>query len=526
MNGVESQGAVLIEELLQYALHNGLIENSDLVFVRNQLLDFLDVTEPLENPHQVWSRTEIPEYASPILDKILDYCCEKGILKENTLTYRDLMDTRIMGYLLSKPSVIIKNFLAIKEEEGIVAATDYFYHLCRKSDYIRMERTAKNLKWDYKSPFGSLEITINLTKPEKDPREIAALKNAPQSGYPKCLLCPENVGYAGRVNHPARQTHRTIPLDLCGDTWHLQYSPYVYYDEHCIVLNEKHIPMKLTRKTFERLFCFIKQFPHYFIGSNADLPIVGGSILNHDHFQGGRYIFPMEKADAEYNLACPLYPDVEAAVVHWPMSVLRLKSNDSEKLVELAVEILTAWREYSDQDLGILAYSTDKKGNRIPHNTITPIARRKADGRYELDLVFRNNRTSDDHPLGIFHPHNELHHIKKENIGLIEVMGLFILPGRLEKELTTLAAYLRGEAEEGIKSLEHPEHPLHHHSTWMKSLAAKYGTGLTQKQARAALEHEVGSICQQVLTDAGVFKVNEKGRLGFNKFLNTVGFVL
>jgi UDPglucose--hexose-1-phosphate uridylyltransferase len=489
-------------------------------------LDFLGIDEPLDSAQQIWSRTKIPEYATPILEKILDYCYERGILKENTLTHRDLLDTQIMGIFLSKPSEITRNFTDIKEKEGIVAATDYFYHLCRKSDYIRMERTAKNLKWDYESPFGNLEITINLTKPEKDPREIAALKNAPQSGYPKCLLCPENVGYAGRVNHPARQTHRTIPLNLCGDTWHFQYSPYVYYNEHCIVLSEKHVPMKLTQETFERLFRFIELFPHYFIGSNADLPIVGGSILNHDHFQGGRYVFPMEKAGTEYTLACSLYPDVEAAVVHWPMSVLRLNSNDSEKLVGLAVEILSAWREYSDQDLEILAYSTDKNGNRIPHNTITPIARRKTDGRYELDLVFRNNRTSSEHPLGIFHPHNELHHIKKENIGLIEVMGLFILPGRLQKELNSLESYLNGDAKDSIKALENPEHPLHHHSVWMKGLVDKYGTRLAREQARSVLEKEVGSICQQVLTDAGVFKVSEKGRKGFNKFLETVGFVL
>jgi UDPglucose--hexose-1-phosphate uridylyltransferase len=508
---------------VRFALHNRLIEKSDVIYVRNQLLDFLGVKEPVDNPDELLNGVELPEYATPILEKVLDYCFEKGILAENTLTHRDLLDTRIMGFFMSKPSEVISKFQDIKNRDGITAATDYFYHLCRKSDYIRMERIAKNLKWDYESPFGNLEITINLTKPEKDPKEIAALKNAPQSGYPKCLLCPDNVGYAGRVNHPARQTHRTIPLDLHGETWHFQYSPYVYYNEHCIVLKEKHVPMKLTRETFIRLFRFIDLFPHYFIGSNADLPIVGGSILNHDHFQGGRYVFPMEKAEAEYALACSEYPDVEAAVVHWPMSVLRLSSKDPEKLVNLAVQILSAWREYSDPDHEILAYSIDENGNSVPHNTITPIARKKEDGRYELDLVLRNNRTSAEHPLGIFHPHKELHHIKKENIGLIEVMGLFILPGRLQKELGSLEAFLTGEAKDSVQALDDPGHPLNHHSTWMKDLVEQNGTNLTGQEAKSVLEKAVGAVCQQVLTDAGVFKVTAKGRQGFDKFLKTVG---
>ena len=523
MNAVEDRGAVFIEELLHFAVQNGLIEKSDVIFVRNRLMDFLGIKEPLADPDEIWNKTEIPEYATPILEKLLDYCYEKGILKENTLTCRDLTDTRIMGFSLSKPSEIIRKFQEIRDKDGIIAATDYFYHLCRKSDYIRMERIAKNLKWGYESPFGNLEITINLTKPEKDPKEIAARKNAPQSGYPKCLLCPENVGYAGRVNHPARQTHRTIPLDLCGETWHFQYSPYVYYNEHCIVLKEKHVPMKLTRETFARLFRFLDLFPHYFIGSNADLPIVGGSILNHDHFQGGRYVFPMEKAGAEYPLACSEGPDVQAAVVHWPMSVLRLGCSDPTKLGDLAFRILNAWREYSDPEREILAYTIDRDGNRIPHNTITPIARKKLGGRYELDLVLRNNRTSTEHPLGIFHPHKELHHIKKENIGLIEVMGLFILPGRLQKELGSLEGYLTGEAKESAEALDDPGHPLHHHGTWIKELIKQYGTNRTGQEAKSILEKAVGAKCQQVLTDAGVFKVTADGRKGFDQFLATVG---
>ncbi|HHY82455.1 MAG TPA: UDP-glucose--hexose-1-phosphate uridylyltransferase [Clostridiales bacterium] len=521
MNTAINQGAVLAEKLLRYALHNGLIEEDDIIWARNQLLDLLRIDEPLQDA--CIEDDPIPEYASPILEEILDYCHEKGILSENTLTHRDLLDTRIMGIFVSKPSDIISKFNRIKAADGITAATDYFYHLCQKSDYIRMERIKRNLKWNYDSPFGTLEITVNLTKPEKDPKEIAALKNAPQSGYPKCLLCIENVGYAGRINHPARQTHRTIPLELYGETWHFQYSPYVYYNEHCIVLKEEHVPMKLTRETYHRLFAFLDQFPHYFIGSNADLPIVGGSILNHDHFQGGRYVFPMEKASVEYPLECIEYENIEAAVVNWPMSVIRLASADKEALGDYAFHILSMWREYSDPEHDILAYSFDEAGNPIPHNTITPIARKKQDGRYELDLVLRNNRTSSEHPLGIFHPHQDLHHIKKENIGLIEVMGLFILPGRLQKELNAIKEYLTGNAAGSIYELDDPAHPLHHHSQWVKELVINYGTSLNETEAQSVLEEAVGKKCLRVLTDAGVFKTTDTGREGFDRFLAAVG---
>ncbi len=523
MNADEDRGSVLMEELLHFAVQNKLIEESDVVFMRNRLMDFLEIREPLSHPEEVWDKTRVPEYATPILEKFLDYCYEKGILEENTQTFRDLLDTRIMGLLLPRPSEILRKFKDFQRRDGIRAATDYFYCLCRKSDYIRMDRIAKNRKWDYKSSFGNLNITINLTKPEKDPREIAALKSAPQSGYPKCLLCPENVGYAGRIDHPARQTHRTLPLDLCGETWYFQYSPYVYYNEHCIVLKEKHVPMKLTRETFDRLFQFLDIFPHYFIGSNADLPIVGGSILNHDHFQGGRSVFPMEKAHEEYSLVCDGFPDVQAAVVRWPMSTLRLRSSDPEKLGDLAFRILTAWRKYSDPEREILAFTTDPKGNHIPHNTITPIARRKPDESFELDLVFRNNRTSEKYPLGIFHPHSALHHIKKENIGLIEVMGLFILPGRLQKELGGLKEHLTGTAKESVDRLDDPEHPLHSHSTWIRELISQYGSSLSEPEAESVLKNEVGAVCQQVLTDAGVFKVTSDGRNGLDQFLATVG---
>ncbi|HHU79603.1 MAG TPA: UDP-glucose--hexose-1-phosphate uridylyltransferase [Clostridiales bacterium] len=530
MKDADYEGAVLIEELLQYAYYHKLIEKDDIIWSRNQLMAILQVEEPLESfnePEQTeheYHENRIPDYVTPIMERILDYCHEKGILEENTLTHRDLLDTKIMGVFLPRPSDIRKRFYGIWKEKGIRAATDDFYHLCQKSDYIRMERIAKNLSWSVESPYGELEVTINLTKPEKDPKEIAALRNATQSGYPKCLLCPENVGYAGRVNHPARQTHRTIPLTLHGETWHFQYSPYVYYNEHCIVLKEEHVPMKLTRDTFYRLFAFLEQFPHYFIGSNADLPIVGGSILSHDHFQGGRYVFPMERAETEYPLSYSFDPSIEASVVHWPMTVLRLKAEEPNRLGDLAFSILSRWREYSDPEHDISAETIDKAGNRTAHNTITPIARKKPDGCFELDLVLRNNRTSKEHPLGIFHPHQDLHHIKKENIGLIEVMGLFILPGRLQNELNSLKGYLTGQALENPDSLSNPNHPLHHHSTWLNELTEKYGTSLTDKQAESVLKNEVGAKCLRVLTDAGVFKATPKGRKGFNRFLSEAGF--
>ena len=524
METTKRRGAVLIEELLQYAKHHKILKEDDVIWTRNQLMDLLQVDEPLSEPDNIDIAKPIPESAAPILENILDYCYGKGILEENTLTHRDLLDTRIMGVFLSKPSEIKDEFYDIKEREGIQSATNDFYHLCQKSNYIRMDRIQKNLMWNSSSPFGDLEITINLTKPEKDPKEIAALKNAPQSGYPKCMLCPENVGYVGRINFPARQTNRTIPLSLHGETWHFQYSPYVYYNEHCIVLKEEHAPMKINRDTFHRLFDFVDQFPHYFIGSNADLPIVGGSILNHDHFQGGRYIFPMEKSGIEYRLRYDVDKELEAAVVNWPMSVLRISSNSSSKLGNLAFLILSKWREYSDSEHGILAYSMDKAGNQIPHNTITPIARKKQDGRYELDLVLRNNRTSKEHPLGIFHPHEDLHHIKKENIGLIEVMGLFILPGRLENELKSLSTYLTGKAPEQADALNNSSHTLHHHRIWLKKLIQKYGNSLNEEKAKSILKGEVGIKCQRVLADAGVYKTTAKGREGFDRFLASIGF--
>lgn len=523
MNPVKHDAAYWLEVLLRYAAENGLTDSADIPFARNALLDLFALDEPyggLRDP----ALEPLPEYPTPLLETLLDCLADSGLLPDNTLTQRDLMDTRIMGLLLHRPSAIHQKIHRLQQTEGIEGVTDFFYRLCQKSDYIRMARIARNVQWISESPYGPLEITINLTKPEKDPREIAALKHAPQSGYPKCLLCPENVGYAGRVNHPARQTLRTLPLTLQGEPWHFQYSPYVYYNEHCIVLKDEHVPMKLERTTFARLFDFVDAFPHYFIGSNADLPIVGGSILNHDHFQGGRYVFPMETASLEYEVRSARYGQIRGGVVHWPMSVLRLQSSSREALIDAAEDLLDLWRAYADPAAEILAFSASAEGMSVPHNTLTPIARRKAAGIYELDLVLRNNRTSDAHPLGIFHPHQDLHHIKKENIGLIEVMGLFILPGRLLQELEALAAYLTGESAYDPAALAASEHPLSHHALWLQGLTAQRGTGLDKETARQVLRRAVGHKCQRVLEDAGVFKTDASGRAAFDRFLNQAGW--
>ncbi len=507
-----------IERLLAFGLRNGLIEKLDVGYTRNLLLDLLKIDTPYEGALPV-EDNEIPETATPILENLLDYGAEKGLIPENTATYRGLLDTRIMGLLMPKPSQIVDKFNHLRQEKGIQDATDWFYTLNEKSDYIRVNHIARNIKWISPSPYGDLEITINLSKPEKDPRDIAALKNAVSTGYPKCLLCFENMGYSGRINHPARQNLRVLPLTLHGEQWYFQYSPYVYYHQHCIVFNEQHIPMKISRETFVKLLEFVDLFPHYFIGSNADLPIVGGSILNHDHFQGGFHRFPMEKAPIQYSLVFPDYPEVDAGVVAWPMSALRLSSSRKENLVDLADRILNAWREYSDPAVDILSHS----GDHVPHNTITPIVRR-VDGKYNMDLVFRNNRTSSQYPLGIFHPHQELFHIKKENIGLIEVMGLFILPGRLRNELEDIKAILTGKVPFHPGDISDESHPLYKHLPWLDELITQFGTNNSSKSADAVLQDAVAAKCVKVLEHAGVFKDTEKGRSAFNRFLSTVGF--
>jgi UDPglucose--hexose-1-phosphate uridylyltransferase len=514
------QAALNIERLLQFAKLTGMLDPLDAIAARNALLDLLRIAEPYNGevpPEQLESPVEL-------LEQLLDYAYEVGILEENALTYRDLLDARIMGLLMPRPSEVVHQFWQLAKQAGVEAATNYFYKLSIDSNYIRMDRIRKNAYWLAATEFGDLEITINLSKPEKDPKEIALLKTLPQSSYPKCLLCLENLGYAGRVDHPARQNIRVIPLQLDGEAWFFQYSPYVYYNEHSIIFHEQHIPMKTSALTFYRLLDFVDQFPHYFIGSNADLPIVGGSILNHDHFQGGRHRFPMEKASVDQVFTHADYGNVKAAIVKWPLSVVRLSSHNKLALLKLADKLLVDWKAYSDQDADIAAFS-EKDGQLIPHNTITPIARNNANGEYELDLVLRNNRTSEEHPDGIFHPHKKLHHIKKENIGLIEVMGLAVLPGRLQSELEEIAKLLTGEVPYQAGALHKDEtHLLHRHSDWISHLVAKYGTGNSLEQATAALQAEVGEKFMDVLLDAGVFKRTAEVQGAFAKFLNSAGF--
>lgn len=407
-----NNAAMNIERLLNFAKEQNMIEELDIIPCRNSLMDLFKINEPYEGKVE----EESVESAVPILESLLDYAYEIGLIEENTTTYRDLLDARIMGLLMPRQSEVAKDFYRTCKEIGVTKATDNFYKMSIASNYIRMDRIKKNLYWETATNYGDLEITVNLSKPEKDPKEIAASKLVPQTNYPKCLLCIENVGFSGTINHPARQNHRVIPVNLGEEQWYLQYSPYVYYNEHCILFHESHVPMKISDKTFTSLLDFVEQFPHYFIGSNADLPIVGGSILSHEHYQGGRHVFPMEKAPIEIELKSEDYNDIKAGIVNWPLSVIRLSGKNKERLKELSVKILKAWREYSDEKLGILAF-TKKDGANIPHNTITPIARINASGDYEMDLVLRNNRTSEEHPDGIYHPHKELHHIKKENIG-------------------------------------------------------------------------------------------------------------
>ena len=498
---------VQIERLVNYGLKKGLLGKWDILVVRNAILDVLGLSEF----EAVIIKDEELDTPTEILEKILEWAFEKGVLEENTVTYRELLDTKIMACLMPRQSEVVEKFYSLAEKEGIKASTDYYYKMSKASNYIRTESVAKNLHWYAYTEYGDLEITINLSKPEKDPKTIAAARNMKQSSYPKCLLCKENAGYAGRINHPARQTHRIIPLELRNEQWYLQYSPYVYYNEHSIIFSGEHVPMKISKKSFDALLEFTEKFPHYFIGSNADLPIVGGSILTHDHFQGGNYEFAMAKAPIENEISFPKYPGVKAGIVKWPMSVLRIKSKDRGELSLLGEEILEKWRGYTDEGLGIFAETEE------PHNTITPIARRRGE-YFELDLVLRNNRTSEEHPLGIFHPHSEVHNIKKENIGLIEVMGLAVLPGRLKEELKTLGEFMIKDnyAEEIEKDPEMIKH-LH----WAKSIKEKYSE-LDKNNVNEVLKKEVALVFSKVLEDAGVYKRNEEGKLGFLKFVDDV----
>lgn len=511
-----------IERLVAFALKNGLIDSMDTEFARNGLLSLFGLTEP-----QAGYRVDVdslPESPVPLLEPLLDIAAAQGLMQDDIVAYRDLFDARIMGLLMPRPSETNKLFREKAENGGVASATDWFYKMNIDVSYIRADRNSKNGYWKHATPFGELEITINLAKPEKDPKEIALLKTLPQASYPKCLLCRDNVGYAGRLDHPGRQNLRILPVQLQGEQWFFQYSPYAYYNEHSILLKGEHTPMAISPATFARLLDFVEQFPHYFVGSNADLPIVGGSILNHDHFQGGRHVFPMEKADVlEWN-RCAAEPDVTIGRVEWPMSVLRLRSADRRALQRAAANILAKWRGYDDPVAGIHAFS-DLNGEKVPHNTITPIARCKDDGIYELDLVLRNNRTSDAHPAGIFHPHQELHHIKRENIGLIEVMGLAVLPGRLKGELAQIAELLTGATRFEASELRSPGHPLQLHADWIDELIAAHGTANEAEFAQRLLERAVGDKFAAVLRDAGVYKNDSAGREAFERFLTQASII-
>jgi len=508
-----------VERLLQFSSKHKMIEQMDIILCRNLLLDLFKFDEPYTG------RVAEEELENPveILDKLLDYSFNIGLIEENTTTYRDLLDAKIMGLLMPRQSEVVKKFYKTYSEEGKKQATYDFYTLSKASNYIRMDRIEKNLYWLSPTEFGDLEITVNLSKPEKDPKEIEASKLKPQSNYPKCLLCIENVGFAGHVNHPARQNHRVIPMELNEEKWYFQYSPYVYYNEHCIVFHENHVPMQISDKTFVRLFDFVEKLPHYFIGSNADLPIVGGSILSHEHFQGGRHEFPMAKADIEFCFKNDKYKNVKAGIVKWPMSVIRLSSFSKEELIELSIKTLCEWRNYTDKDVEIYAYS-EVNGEKIPHNTITPIARINKEGQYEIDLVLRNNRTSKEYPDGIFHPHKELHHIKKENIGLIEVMGLAVLPGRLNSELKEIEKILQGDLLRFEAAKEDETDMLNKHAVWINELIEKYGTSCTKEGSEQILKDEVGNKFLNVLLNSGVYKRDETGIQGFNRFMNKIGF--
>ena len=494
-----------ISKLVRYGLDTGLITEVDRIYATNQILDVLRMDE-----YEETDPGREPVDLEAVLKELMDYAHETGVMPEDNITYRDLFDTRLMNCLMPRPVEVVHAFWK-KYQESPKAATDYFYKLSQDSDYIRRYRVCKDMKWVAASKYGDLDITINLSKPEKDPKAIAAAKLAKQSGYPKCLLCMENVGYAGRANHPARNNHRIIPITINDSPWGFQYSPYVYYNEHCIVFNGRHVPMKIEKATFIKLFDFVELFPHYFLGSNADLPIVGGSILSHDHFQGGHYTFAMAKAPMERKFKKREFEDVEVGIVYWPMSVIRLRTKDSDRLAELGEIILKAWRGYTDEAAFIFA-ETDGE----PHNTITPIARKNG-AFFELDLVLRNNLTTEEFPLGVYHPHQELHHIKKENIGLIEVMGLAVLPSRLREELALLGEYI----VEG-KAIGENE-TIAKHEQWVKEFLPKYDA-VTKENVQEILKAEVGLVFERVLEDSGVYKCTDEGRMFFERFLKKAGF--
>lgn len=491
-----------IRSLVEYGLSSGLIYEEDKICAINRILEILGRSDYCETGEKSERDLET------ILCRLLDYAAEQKLIEDDSVS-RDLFDTKLMGAMVAWPHEVRREFRA-RYQESPESATDYFYKFSQDTDYIRRYRIKKDLKWVSRSEYGDLDVTINLSKPEKDPKAIAAAKHAPQSGYPACLLCRENEGYAGRINHPARGNHRIIPVTINDRPWFFQYSPYVYYNEHCIVFSAEHTPMKIDAAVFRKLLDFVKLFPHYFVGSNADLPIVGGSILSHDHFQGGNYSFAMAKAPVEETLHFRGFEDVEAGIVRWPMSVIRLRSADDGRLAELSDRILRAWRGYTDEAAFLFAETEGE-----PHNTITPIAR-KSSGKYEIDLVLRNNITTAEFPLGVYHPHQELHHIKKENIGLIEVMGLAVLPARLKTEMRRLAtALVKGEDVGGIKSIAK-------HADWALELNKKYS--FTEENADEILRQEIGAVFARVLEHCGVFKRSREGKEAFLRFVDSINF--
>ncbi|MDR0839898.1 MAG: UDP-glucose--hexose-1-phosphate uridylyltransferase [Christensenellaceae bacterium] len=493
-----------IDTLLAYAIHRGLIDAADEIYMRNRLLALLGLTAYAGG--QAAPDMDTPLHV--VLDTLVDSAAARGII-ESSASARERFGAAIMGTLTPWPTAVQQRFLA-EYAHSPRQATDWFYRFCHDTNYISAYRTSLDRRWQTATEYGALDITINLSKPEKDPRDIAAARQAPASGYPACLLCAENEGYEGHAGHPGRQNHRILPVTICGEAWGFQYSPYVYYNEHCIVLNRRHIPMVIDEQAFAKLFSFVERFPHYFLGSNADLPIVGGSILSHEHFQGGNHAFPMALASIETPVAFKSYADVEAGIVKWPMAVLRLKHADANRLVRLGARILEAWRGYTDASAGIFAFTDE-----TPHNTITPIARRR-DGQYELDLVLRNNKTSAEHPLGIFHPHAELHHIKKENIGLIEVMGLAVLPARLLQEMEALKRALLCGGDLYADALTAK------HAPWAQGFLPKY-TSIAPDSIDAILQREIGLVFATVLEHAGVFKRDAAGQAAFLRFVQAVG---
>lgn len=494
-----------ISQLIEYAVRKGWLAECDRIWAANRILEALHMDG-------FGGLVEV-KYLPPIqdiLNSLCDYAYEHGIIDGNSATYYDLFDTELIGLLTPRPSEIIGEFKDLYDNEGPKAATDWYYEFSGDTNYIRRDRIAKDMKWTVETEYGTLDITINLSKPEKDPKAIAAAGKAKSTGYPKCLLCAENEGYAGHLNHPARQNHRIIPIELNGTDFFMQYSPYVYYNEHCIVFNKEHTPMHIDEQAFRNLLDFITVFPHYFIGSNADLPIVGGSVLSHDHYQGGGYEFAMAKAAIETPITVPGFEDVEAGIVKWPMSVIRVKSADKDRVARVAAHILDKWRSYDDPEAFIF-HETEGE----PHSTITPIARRKGED-YELDLVLRNNITTEENPLGVFHPHEEKHHIKKENIGLIEVMGLAVLPARLKRELIELD-YAITEKQNLMAS------PLTaSHAVWANEVQARHAEDMNDNNVLRILQEEVGQVFCAVLEDAGVFKRTPEGKAAFLRFIDSL----